>query len=155
MGTAIADGQFYLEQRAVSQWKSTRMEVGEAGIFKETLSASLPSSTGFGERSAAWNASMPERNVSSSVCNPIGNIGSTSLRKRSPRHNPRSSRLMRSLWPRHRRLLQSRNPLGAHRKSCLPLPRVPHPRALTYLRVSNRLQRSFENTPRLALVFLG
>ena len=31
--------QFYLEQMAVSQWKLTRMEVAEAGIFKETLSA--------------------------------------------------------------------------------------------------------------------
>src|SRR5213078_328122 len=29
----------YLEQMAVSQWKLTRMEVAEAGIFKETLSA--------------------------------------------------------------------------------------------------------------------
>jgi hypothetical protein len=31
--------QFYLEQMAVSQWKLTRMEVAEAGIFKESLSA--------------------------------------------------------------------------------------------------------------------
>jgi hypothetical protein len=31
--------QFYLEQMAVSQWKLTRMEVAEAGIFKETLTA--------------------------------------------------------------------------------------------------------------------
>src|SRR5712691_3433385 len=31
--------KFYLEQMAVSQWKLTRMEVAEAGIFKETLSA--------------------------------------------------------------------------------------------------------------------
>src|SRR2546425_12988905 len=31
--------QFYLEQMAVSQWKLTRMEVGEAGIFKETVAA--------------------------------------------------------------------------------------------------------------------
>ncbi len=31
--------RFYLEQMAVSQWKLTRMEVAEAGIFKETLSA--------------------------------------------------------------------------------------------------------------------
>src|SRR6266576_2313161 len=27
--------QFYVEQMAVSQWKLTRMEVGEAAIFKE------------------------------------------------------------------------------------------------------------------------
>jgi len=33
--------QFYLEQMAVSQWKLTRMEVAEAGIFKETLSAKI------------------------------------------------------------------------------------------------------------------
>ena len=33
--------QFYLEQMAVSQWKLTRMEVAEAGIFKETLSAQV------------------------------------------------------------------------------------------------------------------
>src|SRR5882762_9171874 len=31
--------QFYLEQMAVSQWKLTRMEVAEAGIFQETASA--------------------------------------------------------------------------------------------------------------------
>ena len=31
--------KFYLEQMAVSQWKLTRMEVAEAGIFKETLPA--------------------------------------------------------------------------------------------------------------------
>src|SRR5882672_11202116 len=31
--------RFYLDQMAVSQWKLTRMEVAEAGIFKETLSA--------------------------------------------------------------------------------------------------------------------
>src|SRR6266852_1912351 len=31
--------QFYLEQMAVSQWKLTRMEVAEAGIVKESLSA--------------------------------------------------------------------------------------------------------------------
>ena len=31
--------QFYLEQMAVSQWKLTRLEVAEAGIFKESLSA--------------------------------------------------------------------------------------------------------------------
>src|SRR5437660_11429730 len=33
--------KFYLEQMAVSQWKLTRMEVAEAGIFKETLSAKV------------------------------------------------------------------------------------------------------------------
>jgi hypothetical protein len=33
--------QFYLEQMAVSQWKLTRMEVAEAGIFKEALSAKV------------------------------------------------------------------------------------------------------------------
>src|SRR6266852_41771 len=31
--------RFYLEQMAVSQWKLTRMEVAEAGIVKESLSA--------------------------------------------------------------------------------------------------------------------
>jgi len=31
--------QFYLEQMAVSQWKLTRMEVGEAGIFREAADA--------------------------------------------------------------------------------------------------------------------
>ena len=31
--------QFYLEQMAVSQWKLTRMEVGEADIFREAASA--------------------------------------------------------------------------------------------------------------------
>src|SRR6266571_827018 len=31
--------QFYVEQMAVSQWKLTRMEVGEADIFQETVSA--------------------------------------------------------------------------------------------------------------------
>src|SRR5438128_266986 len=33
--------KFYLEQMAVSQWKLTRMEVAEAGIFKESLSAKV------------------------------------------------------------------------------------------------------------------
>src|SRR5712691_9174036 len=33
--------KFYLEQMAVSQWKLTRMEVAEAGIFKEALSAKV------------------------------------------------------------------------------------------------------------------
>src|SRR6185436_12828601 len=33
--------QFYLEQMAVSQWKLTRMEVAEAGIFREALSAQV------------------------------------------------------------------------------------------------------------------
>src|SRR5713101_7660089 len=33
--------RFFLEQMAVSQWKLTRMEVAEAGIFKETLSAKI------------------------------------------------------------------------------------------------------------------
>src|SRR5712691_8751554 len=31
--------QFYLEQMAVSQWKLTRTEVAEAGIFQETTTA--------------------------------------------------------------------------------------------------------------------
>ena len=31
--------QFYLEQMAVSQWKLTRMEVAEAGIFQESAAA--------------------------------------------------------------------------------------------------------------------
>src|SRR5262249_5336772 len=31
--------QFYLEQMAVAQWKLTRMEIAEVGIFKETTSA--------------------------------------------------------------------------------------------------------------------
>src|SRR5882762_7476578 len=31
--------QFYLEQMAVSQWKLTRMEVAETGIFQETATA--------------------------------------------------------------------------------------------------------------------
>src|SRR5437660_10957304 len=31
--------RFHLEQMAVSQWKLTRMEVAEAGVFKETAPA--------------------------------------------------------------------------------------------------------------------
>jgi len=38
-GPESRTARFYLEQMAVSQWKLTRMEVAEAGIFKETLSA--------------------------------------------------------------------------------------------------------------------
>src|SRR5437773_12124447 len=31
--------QFYLEQMAVSQWKLTRMEVGESNVLQETATA--------------------------------------------------------------------------------------------------------------------
>src|ERR1700730_17807282 len=33
--------QFYLEQMAVAQWKLTRMEVGEAGLFADAPSAKI------------------------------------------------------------------------------------------------------------------
>jgi len=141
--------KFYLEQMAVSQWKSTRMEVAEAGISRSPS----PPKPSFPSSDRLWQAQCRLERSYARAQRELERLQAYRPRKfqragSSPRHHPRPSRLNTFLLLRRRRPLQAAT--GSARPGSQRHSRrgCGAPKPSSHCRVSNRPAR-----PRREAVF--